>query len=45
MSYAPRISTFFGELGKGEAPYDIWKYEVDTLRSVGFLLSVVKLSH
>jgi hypothetical protein len=32
MNYTPRISTFFGELGKGEAPYDLWKYEVDTLR-------------
>jgi hypothetical protein len=25
MNYTPRISTFFGELGKGEAPYDLWK--------------------
>ncbi|CAC5384271.1 unnamed protein product [Mytilus coruscus] len=33
--YTPRISTFFGEAGKGEAPscpYDIWKYEVESLR-------------
>lgn len=33
MNYTPRISTFFGELGKGEAPYDLWKYEVDLTHS------------
>ena len=36
MNYTPRISTFFGELGKGEAPYDLRKYEVDSLRRSKF---------
>lgn len=44
MNYTPRISTFFGELGKGEAPYDLWKYEVDSLRRSQFPLHIIDMA-
>lgn len=44
MNYTPRISTFFGELGKGEAPYDLWKYEVDTLGRSQFPSHIVDMA-
>ncbi|CAC5401732.1 unnamed protein product [Mytilus coruscus] len=42
-NYTPRISTFFGELGKGEATYDSWRYEVDSLRKSTFAPHIVDL--
>lgn len=44
MNYTPRVSTFFGELGKGEAPYDLWKYEVDSLRRSQFPSHIVDMA-
>jgi hypothetical protein len=44
MNYTPRIPTFFGELGKGEAPYDLWKYEVDTIRRSQFPSHIVDMA-
>ncbi|CAC5422741.1 unnamed protein product [Mytilus coruscus] len=42
-NYTPRISTFFGEPGKGEATYDLWRYEVDSLRKSTFAPHIVDL--
>ena len=42
--YTPRISTFFGESGKGEAQYDIWKYEVESLRRSKFAPHIIEMT-
>ncbi|CAC5401144.1 unnamed protein product [Mytilus coruscus] len=42
-NYTPRISTFFGEPGKGEATYNLWRYEVDSLRKSTFAPHIVDL--
>lgn len=42
-NYTPRISTFYGEPGKGDATYDLWCYEVETLRKSTFPLHIVDM--
>ena len=41
--YTPKLSTFFGEQGKGEATYDLWRYEVDSLRKSTFAPHIIDL--
>ena len=42
--YTPRISIFYGEPGKGEAPYDLWRYEVDSLRKSKFQPHIIDMA-
>ncbi|CAC5377575.1 unnamed protein product [Mytilus coruscus] len=42
-NHTPRIPTLFGEQGKGEASYDLWRYEVDSLLKSTFVPHIVGL--
>ena len=42
--FTPKVPTFFGEPGKGEATYDLWRYAVDTLRTSKFQPHVIELA-